>query len=409
MTTLLNRCYVFAFLGSKSLDHSRQFENHQLGLVRNLFEKNIIFCRHVVMLVYWPTQIDADTKAHTESKIEKIKAAAAEYGFELELVCVKGKTFGSLFSALKQIKKVIEPFSKKLIFCQNYYSGYIGLRLKQSLADVYLHINFRGLPAEEELLYSDSLFLRRIFVYFILKLMGRKIIPGSDSLSVVSDQYKTYLEDKYKSGVKSIIVYPCAYDAGRFYPDQSLRRKYREKYKIKNHQKVFIYSGSMHKYQMPLDLFRFYENISKQDREKNCVFIVLTPDRGKAEQLSRSFSISNLRIRFESGRDLTGAYNAGDIGVICRRKDIVNRVASPTKIAEYLATGNSVILTDGIGDYSGDLKDKKFAIVKKDLSAFLQTPISELMGLSRPNQNDLAWIRSRYSDEKISLFSQVFV
>jgi hypothetical protein len=224
----------------------------------------------------------------------------------------------------------------------------------------------------------------------------------------VSDQYKTYLEDKYKSGVKSIIVYPCAYDAGRFYPDQSLRRKYREKYKIKNHQKVFIYSGSMHKYQMPMDLFRFYENISNQDQEKNCVFIVLTPDRGKAEQLSRSFSISNLRIQFESGRDLAGVYNAGDIGVICRKKDIVNRVASPTKIAEYLATGNSVILTDGIGDYSGDLKDKKFAIVKKDIPAFLLTPISELMSLSRPNQNDLAWIRSRYSDEKISVFSQVF-
>jgi len=159
---------------------------------------------------------------------------------------------------------------------------------------------------------------------------------------------------------------------------------------------------------MPVEIFRFYSNIAKQDHGKNCVFLFLTLDKEKAIHLSKSYPIHNLIIKSLYDKDLLGIYNASDIGVICRNKDIVNHVASPTKIGEYLSTGNSVILTEGIGDYSKDLRDKKFAIVKKDISAFLETSLNELMGLSRLDENDLAWVKLNYSDEKIKIFNEIF-
>ena len=164
----------------------------------------------------------------------------------------------------------------------------------------------------------------------------------------------------------------------------------------------------MNKYQMPESIFQFYENIAEQDKEKNCAFIILTPEKAKAIQISKSYNIHALNIKFAYGGDLLGIYNASDIGVVCRKNDIVNRVASPTKIAEYMSTGNSVILTEGIGDYSKDLKDKKFAIVKKDIPAFLKTELHELLDLSRLDENDLAWVKSNYSNDKIKIFNKIF-
>jgi hypothetical protein len=399
---------IFTFLGSKTMDHSKQFENHQMGFIKNLYEKKIIKFRYVLMSVYVPDKINYEGEMNVEFKTRKMKEISNQYEFELDIIYIRGKTLSNFIRALKQIKERISTFTNKVIFSQNYYSGYMGLRLKQSLSNVYLHTNLRGLPAQEELVYSDSSFLRRILLYLVLKKMGKKIISGSDSLSVVSGQYKKYLESKYNTGIKSIVVYPCTYDSDDFYTDESLRKIYREKYQIQNHQKVFIYSGSMNKYQMPADIFRFYTNIAKQDPGKSCVFIFLTLDKEKATNLSKSYRIHNLIIKSVYGTDLLGIYNASDIGVICRKKDIINRVASPTKIAEYLSTGNSVILTEGIGDYSKDLRGRKIAIVKKDIAAFLKTNLNELMGLSRLDENDIAWVKSNYSNDKIKIFNEIF-
>ena len=399
---------VFIFLGSKSLDRSRQFENHQMGFIKNLYEKKVAKFKHVVMSVYVPDKIDYNGELDIRLKTEKMNRIAGRYRFNLDIIFVKGKTLKSFYQTLKQIKKKITFFDKKIVFSQNYYSSYIGLHLKRSLNNVYLHANLRGLPAEEEFSYSNSFYLRRVLNYIVLKSIEKKIISSSDSLSVVSEQYKNYLENKFKIGLKSLVVYPCAYNNIQFYRDESLRKIYRKKYKIKNHQKVFIYSGSMNKYQMPESIFQFYENIAEQDKEKKCAFIILTPEKAKAIQISKSYNIHALNIKFAYGGDLLGIYNASDIGVVCRKNDIVNRVASPTKIAEYMSTGNSVILTEGIGDYSKDLKDKKFAIVKKDIPAFLKTELHELLDLSRLDENDLAWVKSNYSNDKIKIFNKIF-
>lgn len=399
---------VFAFLGSKTMDHSRQFDNHQMGLIKNLYDKKIIKFKNVIMSVYVPDIMDYNRDNYVKLKTEKMKEIANQYCFNLDIIYVKGKTPGSLFLTLKQIREKISAYANIIIFAQNYYSGYIGLRLKQSIGNVYLHTNLRGLPAEEELVYSDSPLLKRLLIYLVLKIIGKKVVPESDSLSVVSKQYKKYLESRFETGLKPIIVYPCVYNSDQFYKDESLREIFRKKYHIQDHQKVFVYSGSMNNYQVPVEIFQFYSNIAKQDPGQNCVFLFLTLDREKAVHLSKSYPVHNLIVKSVYDKDLLGIYNASDIGVICRNKDIVNHVASPTKIGEYLSTGNSVILTEGIGDYSEDLRDKEFAIVKKDISDFLKTSLNELMSVRRLDGNDLAWVKLNYSNEKIKIFDEIF-
>jgi glycosyltransferase involved in cell wall biosynthesis len=42
----------------------------------------------------------------------------------------------------------------------------------------------------------------------------------------------------------------------------------------------------------------------------------------------------------------------GDLGLLLRERNSVNRVASPVKFAEYLACGLPVLVSPGVGDFS---------------------------------------------------------
>ncbi len=208
---------------------------------------------------------------------------------------------------------------------------------------------------------------------------------------------------------KEIAVYPCTYDTDIFYSDAKLRSVYRKKYGIGKNHIVLLYSGSMQKWQMPDLIFRFFKNIEMQDKENKFKFFCLTFDRIIAEKFIEKYSLKNIILGSSTGKDLVGVYNASDIGVICRKNDLVNRVSSPTKMAEYLATGNSVILTRGIGDYSEELDGKKSVLIKNDLKEFFNTSYEELIKLNSDNSIDRAWIKSRYGNKNnISSFKSVF-
>lgn len=50
-------------------------------------------------------------------------------------------------------------------------------------------------------------------------------------------------------------------------------------------------------------------------------------------------------------------------GLLLRREDPVNQVASPTKFGEYLAAGLPVLLTEGIGDFSALVEDEGLGMI----------------------------------------------
>jgi hypothetical protein len=101
-----------------------------------------------------------------------------------------------------------------------------------------------------------------------------------------------------------------------------------------------------------------------------------------------------------SGTDLNGVYNAADIGVSTRTDDWASKVSSPVKIPEYLATKNSLVLMESIGDYGTELMHKKYVLVKKDRADLLNTSVEEIHSLEKPDDKDLSDILNNYSIQK---------
>jgi hypothetical protein len=206
-----------------------------------------------------------------------------------------------------------------------------------------------------------------------------------------------------------IDVIPCFYDDKVFYVDEELRKKFRRKYQIADPQKLLLYSGMLQKWQMPDILFGFFKNMQQQDTHRELRLMIVTFDREKALNFAAAYGISDLIVDTASGNELNGVYNAADIGIATRSDDWVSKVSSPVKIPEYLATQNSLILLESIGDFGLDMKDKKYAIVKKNKEDLLNMNVSEIFSLQKPDHIDMTDILENYSVGKyVSVLKKIF-
>jgi hypothetical protein len=64
-----------------------------------------------------------------------------------------------------------------------------------------------------------------------------------------------------------------------------------------------------------------------------------------------------------SPTEVSDYLQTADVGVILRDDDMVNRVASPVKIGEYLSSGLGIVVSPWIGDVGKMLAGKSFAFL----------------------------------------------
>ena len=72
--------------------------------------------------------------------------------------------------------------------------------------------------------------------------------------------------------------------------------------------------------------------------------------------------------------EVTEILAACDYGILIRENTVTNQVASPTKFAEYLASGLPVIISANLGDYSGFVVEHKCGIKLNGHSPIINKP-----------------------------------
>ncbi len=85
-----------------------------------------------------------------------------------------------------------------------------------------------------------------------------------------------------------------------------------------------------------------------------------------------------------------------DLGLLLRERNSVNRVASPVKFAEYLASGLPVLVSPGVGDCPDIVRRDRVGYVL-DASAQLSRIVSEIVA-------DRAVLRNRCREVAAQLF-----
>lgn len=202
---------------------------------------------------------------------------------------------------------------------------------------------------EEISFLKGTLFSRLIVNLFTIieKFFSRYV----DYYLPVSNKMREYIEKKgYK--LKKYIVLPCVVDTKIFCG-------YGER-KLKNDNIVIGYAGSLSKWQG-------FENGCKYVKflEKNgyrIFFSVLTNEVRKAEEILKKYSIRG-EVKSVKNNEVPNEMRKWNFSLCPKLENLITRVASPVKVAEAMAMGIPLIISNNVGDYGDIVIQNDFGIV----------------------------------------------
>ncbi|CQR57846.1 glycosyltransferase family protein [Paenibacillus riograndensis] len=219
---------------------------------------------------------------------------------------------------------------------------------------------------DEELSEYGTLLKRSIFkvIVYIIKKETKNIIVKCDGILVVSDALKNYLIGNYNLENDVFFQIPCGnYGLIKNSQERLMHREaWRKKLGIKKDEIVFVYSGGISKWQMIDETLGFLERILKiNEKFRVCIFstnIEYIKDRmiGSEKIILKSLKSDEVPL----------ALTACDVGVILRETNLTNKVAFPTKFADYLEGGLHIILS-GVDSQIDILKKYDLGIDLEDL------------------------------------------
>jgi len=199
---------------------------------------------------------------------------------------------------------------------------------------------------------------RAEFYSRMASVIERIIFAESDYFFFVSRRMQQYFSEKYSIPPDKSSVFPTIVDEKHFRPSDSDRITLRKQLGI-NDKFVYVYVGSVEPWQnVDKILLRFNQQVQKD----NSLFLLLIVNSPEAvTQLMRQLHIDSKNIPILSlPYSQVGKYlNACDAGLIIRDDSVINQVASPTKINEYLACNLRIIDNlELLGNKAADCADK---------------------------------------------------
>jgi glycosyltransferase involved in cell wall biosynthesis len=277
-------------------------------------------------------------------KMEDYNHIIERYGRNIKIFVGKGNMFKQLLYLLKIIRD--NRFNK--IYVTNIYDSILVNTLRKvfRLGDVETIFWVQGIVAEESYYRHQS-----VIRYKILSLLEKLAIYFSHKLVVVSNDMGRFLKEKYKIKNKPIFVLPCVANQKNI---QNIKRK-------KKDNLVFVYMGGMSKWQNFDKIVRFYKNIENQINQTK--LLVITYEKEKAKNIIRSIKIKNYELLCLPHSQVPQYLAKADMGFLIRDDNIINRVASPIKLSEYLSLGVQVITTNTIGSYSQLIEEYNCGLV----------------------------------------------
>jgi glycosyltransferase involved in cell wall biosynthesis len=183
-----------------------------------------------------------------------------------------------------------------------------------------------------------------------LRAAEHRFVREADSVQCVSEALRRRLEEIAGVPPGKVRVVPCLADERQFHFDEAERDRRRRELGFEG-RLVLVYSGSLLAWQNGAALLKLFRQLAGELPALH--LLLLTPDQRAANELLREYSPAEReRITLRSARhDEVGSYLcAADVGLLLRDPHPLNRVASPTKFAEYALCGLPVLASRGIGD-----------------------------------------------------------
>lgn len=257
-------------------------------------------------------------------------------------------------------------YKPSTIIARSVIATKLALKLKDKSKIVY---DGRGaIEAEwkEYKVVTDEMLLSKIHAY------EKDVILNSDYRIAVSNELIKFWKETYSYPHSKHVVIPCTInnDFEKIKISEEIIFQKRKELGLAQTDTVFVYSGTVAGWQSFEMLFSFMEPLLKNENNK---LIFFSPQDPNIEKIKKLFPQQVIHKHLNS--NLVSHYLlVGDYGLLIRENSITNKVASPVKYAEYLASGLKVIISKDLGDYTQQSREKNWGIIFNDFNNSVKKP-----------------------------------
>lgn len=173
------------------------------------------------------------------------------------------------------------------------------------------------------------------------------IVENADFIICQSEKMVEHLRQKYPNIGSVFHAFQCVVRLESFFFDSGMRRKIRQKLELKENETLFVYCGSFDRWQNINYSIEIFAEYQKTHFAGSVTFLIISPNPGtELLKYGNVLGLKKQKIRIIKvpHEEVPGYLNAADIGFLIRDDCLVNCVASPTKLGEYLACGLPVVV-----------------------------------------------------------------
>jgi len=196
-------------------------------------------------------------------------------------------------------------------------------------------------------------------------------VNNSDFRMAVSQKLVDYWREHYGYEGKSHVIIPCTLDSKyfnkntfEFAEEVPLCKK---EMGIKDEDIVLVYAGST----APWQSFELLEKalVPLMEKNENVKLLFLSKETPDNLRLQQKFG-NRVIIKWLNHNQVPAYLMCCDYGILLREQSDTNKVASPTKFAEYLYAGLPVLISANLGDFSEFVQQHNCGVVWDESKPF---------------------------------------
>jgi glycosyltransferase involved in cell wall biosynthesis len=278
-----------------------------------------------------------------------------------------------------------------LCHCRGHFTASAGSLVSRILPRVRYIFDMRGDVANETMMsvgWTGAASDRRgAAVCEKIKRDEAASIKNASGIICVSESLGRKISKEYPNTIGKLVVIPCLAPERLFFFDPSVRAAKRKMLGLEN-RRVVVYAGALKApWHIPDALFGHFKAWSCLDESLH--FLVVTRDPDTAFTMVRKYAIpaAVFTILSVSHREVATLLMAGDCGLLLREDHQLNKVASPTKFAEYAMTGLPVMASRGIGDLDELITAQGLGVILDKLDSTEESFIVLRKALALPSEN----------------------
>jgi glycosyltransferase involved in cell wall biosynthesis len=158
--------------------------------------------------------------------------------------------------------------------------------------------------------------------------------------------------------------------------DYTLKKQAKEKLGLRG-ELVLLYMGHKKAWQLTENVVNYFAYLKKYVTDLKLIFLSNEVKETDLALGKRNISGDDYLIKFVPHREVPIYSYAADMAIIIRDDSIINKVASPVKFSEYLASGTFVLTSPSIGDLAAIVRRHDIGFVLnresvKDLPLFVR-------------------------------------